>query len=374
MMKKKIGLILLGVMCAVSMGVKPVKATIEENTVIENQENKVVKHGVYEAKNITRYIDPNNATGESMARKSIVDTTKIEVKEGKTFFTIEFTKDMYMFMSNLSASIDGQALSVIGDNNARTITFEVPSMDTEVLIGMDVVMMGRSVQCYVKNDMSTLKTISEEFEDVKKPEVGDTKVLEDGNYTIQNDVTYAENNSHALEMARKLLNAESNLEVKDGKNYLTLNFNQELYKAVGSLAVKVDSKEVKVEKNDEKCTVTFEVPNLKSDIQVTTAITMMGNREVTFGVVLKEDSVKVVSKEDNKPVDNNGGNVQDNTNGENVDTVEPEEDKTSTPKVEEVTSSNNEVVSTGESLSLASSILGLMTTGASAAFFARKRK
>ena len=101
---------------------------------------------------------------------------------------------------------------------------------------------------------------------------------------------------------------------------------------------------------------------------------MMGNREVTFGVVLKEDSVKVVSKEDNKPVDNNGGNVQDNTNGENVDTVEPEEDKTPTPKVEEVTSSNNEVVSTGESLSLASSILGLMTTGASAAFFARKRK
>ena len=374
MMKKKIGLILLGVMCAVSIGGNPAKAAIEENTVIESQENRVVKHGVYEAKNITRYVDSNNATGESMARKSIVDTTKIEVKEGKTFFTIEFAEDMYMFMSNLSASIDGQALSVIGDNNARTITFEVPSMDTEVLIGMNVVMMGKSVQCYVKNDMSTLKTISEEFEDVKKPEAENPKALEDGNYTIQNDVTYAENNSHALEMARKLLNAESNLEVKDGKNYLTLNFDQELYKSIGSLAVKVDSKEVKVEKNDEKCTVTFEVPNLKSDIQVTTAITMMGNRKVTFGVVLKEDSVKVVSKEDNKPVDNNGGNIQDNTNEENVDTVEPEEDKTSTPKVEEVTFSNNEVVSTGESLSLASSILGLMTTGASAAFFARKRK
>lgn len=133
----------------------------ENNTVISKSVKQEINDGIYKVKNKTAYIQPGNETGESMARNALNEITEVEVKEGKTFLTLSFNKDLYQFMKNIRASVDGKQLEVVEDKENKSIKVEVPSIESKLLVEMNIVIMGRDVQFYMTNDMSTLETINE---------------------------------------------------------------------------------------------------------------------------------------------------------------------------------------------------------------------
>lgn len=126
----------------------------------------VLEDGKYKASNITRYYT-DSEHGNSSARRAIESETLIKVENGKTYLTITFSS-MYSMLENISVSLDGKKLDIVEDSNARTVTFEVPSVDTEVLLGMNIKGMNHAVDFYVINDMDTLAKISEETDNQQK--------------------------------------------------------------------------------------------------------------------------------------------------------------------------------------------------------------
>lgn len=144
-----------------SIAMADVVSSNENNTVISKSVKQKINDGIYKVKNKTAYIQPGNETGESMARNALNEVTEVEVKEGKTFLTLSFNKDLYQFMKNIRASVDGKQLEAVEDKENKSIKVEVPSIESKLLVEMNIVIMGRDVQFYMTNDMSTLETINE---------------------------------------------------------------------------------------------------------------------------------------------------------------------------------------------------------------------
>ena len=80
-----------------------------------NNNKEIVEHlngGIYEVENKTSYITPGNETGESMARRALEKTTKLTIKNGKTYMKLNFNKALYSFMQNIKVSIDGKNIKI----------------------------------------------------------------------------------------------------------------------------------------------------------------------------------------------------------------------------------------------------------------------
>ena len=43
-----------------------------------------LRDGIYEANNVTSYVEEGNSTGENMARNAIKEKTKFKIENGKT--------------------------------------------------------------------------------------------------------------------------------------------------------------------------------------------------------------------------------------------------------------------------------------------------
>ncbi|MBI6027408.1 NEAT domain-containing protein [Clostridium perfringens] len=344
-----------------------------------------LRDGIYEANNVTSYVEEGNSTGENMARNAVGEKTKFRIEDGKTLMTVYFNSSLYGFMNNIEVSAGGEALKIEENKDDKSITFEVPSPDTKVKIGLFITMMGRKVELFLVNDMNTVNLLDEaptinnakdisvtqgdaidllsgvigtdkEDSNLKVEISGDTSFIKDGkaeipgvypitykvtdssgqfdektvnvtvnkkttlgdgSYTLKNTVQYVGqgNMETGNSMARKVLSEDSRIDISNGKNTVTLTFNSELYAFLKNFNVTVDGEKVEAEVNKDNRTIKFNIPDLNSDIVVSTLVSMMG-KEVSFKTTLNYDTAKKL--EDNLEENNKPGNEgNENIPGEN---------------------------------------------------------
>lgn len=369
----------------VGVGADTVYAATNINSGTAIIRSEGLRDGIYEANNVTSYVEEGNSTGENMARNAVKEKTKFKIENGKTLMTVYFNSSLYGFMNNIEVSTGGEALKVEENKDDKSITFEVPSPDTKVKIGLFITMMGRKVELFLVNDMNTVNLLDEaptinnakdisvtqgdaidllsgvigtdkEDSNLKVDISGDTSFIKDGkaeipgvypitykvtdssgqfdektvnvtvnkkttlgdgSYTLKNTVQYVGqgNIETGNSMARKVLSEDSRIDISNGKNTVTLTFNSELYAFLKNFNVTVDGEKVEAEVNKDNRTIKFNIPDLNSDIVVSTLVSMMG-KEVSFKTTLNYDTAKKL--EDNLEDNNKPGN-EDNENipGEN---------------------------------------------------------
>ena len=369
----------------VGVGADTVYAATNINSGSAIVRSEGLRDGVYEANNVTSYVEEGNSTGENMARNAIKEKTKIKIENGKTLMTVYFNSSLYGFMNNIEVRAGGEDLKIEENKDDKSITFEVPSPDTKVKIGLFITMMGRKVELFLVNDMNTVNLLDEaptinnakdisvtqgdaidllsgvigtdkEDSNLKVEISGDTSFIKDGkaeipgvypitykvtdssgqfdektvnvtvnkkttlgdgSYTLKNTVQYVGqgNMETGNSMARKVLSEDSRIDISNGKNTVTLTFNSELYAFLKNFNVTVDGEKVEAEVNKDNRTIKFNIPDLNSDIVVSTLVSMMG-KEVSFKTTLNYDTAK---KLENNLEDNNKPGNEDNENipGEN---------------------------------------------------------
>lgn len=369
----------------VGVGADTVYAATNINSGSAIVRSEGLRDGVYEANNVTSYVEEGNSTGENMARNAIKEKTKFKIENGKILMTVYFNSSLYGFMNNIEVRAGGEDLKIEENKDDKSITFEVPSPDTKVKIGLFITMMGRKVELFLVNDMNTVNLLDEaptinnakdisvtqgdaidllsgvigtdkEDSNLKVEISGDTSFIKDGkaeipgvypitykvtdssgqfdektvnvtvnkkttlgdgSYTLKNTVQYVGqgNMETGNSMARKVLSEDSRIDISNGKNTVTLTFNSELYAFLKNFNVTVDGEKVEAEVNKDNRTIKFNIPDLNSDIVVSTLVSMMG-KEVSFKTTLNYDTAK---KLENNLEDNNKPGNEDNENipGEN---------------------------------------------------------
>ncbi|HAT4247158.1 TPA: LPXTG cell wall anchor domain-containing protein [Clostridium perfringens] len=369
----------------VGVGADTVYAATSVNSGTAIVRSEGLRDGIYEANNVTSYVEEGNSTGENMARNAVGEKTKFRIEDGKTLMTVYFNSSLYGFMNNIEVSAGGEPLKIEENKDDKSITFEVPSPDTKVKIGLFITMMGRKVELFLVNDMNTVNLLDEaptinnakdisvtqgdaidllsgvigtdkEDSNLKVEISGDTSFIKDGkaevpgvypitykvtdssgqfdektvnvtvnkkttlgdgSYTLKNTVQYVGqgNMETGNSMARKVLSEDSRIHISNGKNTVTLTFNSELYAFLKNFNVTVDGEKVEAEVNKENRTIKFNIPDLNSDIVVSTLVSMMG-KEVSFRTTLNYDTAKKL--EDNLEENNKPGNEgNENIPGEN---------------------------------------------------------
>lgn len=379
----------------VGVGADTVYAATSVNSGTAIVRSEGLRDGIYEANNVTSYVEEGNSTGENMARNAVGEKTKFRIEDGKTLMTVYFNSSLYGFMNNIEVSAGGEPLKIEENKDDKSITFEVPSPDTKVKIGLFITMMGRKVELFLVNDMNTVTLLDEaptinnakdisvtqgdaidllsgvigtdkEDSNLKVEISGDTSFIKDGkaevpgvypitykvtdssgqfdektvnvtvnkkttlgdgSYTLKNTVQYVGqgNMETGNSMARKVLSEDSRIHISNGKNTVTLTFNSELYAFLKNFNVTVDGEKVEAEVNKENRTIKFNIPDLNSDIVVSTLVSMMG-KEVSFRTTLNYDTAKKLEdnlEENNKPGNEGNENIPDeNENSGNQDNSE----------------------------------------------------
>ncbi|HBI6983279.1 TPA: NEAT domain-containing protein [Clostridium perfringens] len=364
----------------VGVGADTVYAATNINSGSAIVRSEGLRDGIYEANNVTSYVEEGNSTGENMARNAIKEKTKFKIENGKTLMTVYFNSSLYGFMNNIEVRAGGEDLKIEENKDDKSITFEVPSPDTKVKIGLFITMMGRKVELFLVNDMNTVNLLDEaptinnakdisvtqgdaidllsgvigtdkEDSNLKVEISGDTSFIKDGkaeipgvypitykvtdssgqfdektvnvtvnkkttlgdgSYILKNTVQYVGqgNMETGNSMARKVLSENSRIDISNGKNTVTLTFNSELYAFLKNFNVTVDGEKVEAEVNKDNRTIKFNIPDLNSDIVVSTLVSMMG-KEVSFKTTLNYDTAK---KLENNLEDNNKPGNEDNEN------------------------------------------------------------
>ena len=351
MLKKKLSIILASLMVVASIStinVSNVKG-VEVNSI---EINETLEDGKYTMTNSIEYYkeganEEQLEHGAQSARSVLSDETKVEIKDGKTIMTLYFNEKMYKFLQNIKVSLDGVDLQGVNNSEDKSISFEVPSIDSKVQLDMLVVVANHEVSFSVINNLNTLIKIQEEDlengkddnkedsletekpEENTKPEENQKPDENDGGnssnnnaesvkkiYTIENEVIHE--NAVGQSMARQYLNSVSTIEEVNGKYSITLTFtgvelmkNHEVYvngNKVNHTVVSSTDKELKIK---------FTINSLDDSLKVNTFVAPM-NRNVDFGVTLLKDTLKLVGTETSGSGSlNNGNNNSNNESNSN---------------------------------------------------------
>ncbi len=296
MLRKKICKLLSVIMIATSVfgAVTPVvKAYVINETILKNE--KQLQSGRYTVKNTTKYVEEGNTTGEGMARKVLKEDSKIVVKDGKVLLTMYFDEEMFKMLSDIKAFMDeGELISEV-NNDEKSVTMEVPSVNSKVKVDVTVSVMGRKVSFYVENNMDTL-TLEEAF----KEETG-AVVLEDGKYKASNITRYYTDSEHGNSSARRAIESETLIKVENGKTYLTITFSS-MYSMLENISVSLDGKKLDIVEDSNARTVTFEVPSVDTEVLLGMNIKGM-NHAVDFYVINDMDTLAKISEETDNPAE-----------------------------------------------------------------------
>ena len=285
-------------------------STSKPDTSINNQSG-TIKNGTYTVKNNVEYVGTGNAElGNSMARKVLGEYSKIVAKDGKITATLNFTEDQYDFIGNFRVKVDGKDVKVSVDKTNRTISFEMPSIDSDVLVTINVSIMGRDVSFKTIFDKSTLvfgdntvnngsgisnntnNSIDNSTTDDSESNKVESNVKKGKLYTIKNTVSHS--SQTGKEMARKYLNSTSKVEIIDGKTYVTLTFTGSSF--MKNHTIYVNGSKVShtvVSKLGDSISLRFKVSNLSDSIKVGLYVVPM-SRNIEFGVNLLEDTLTFV--------------------------------------------------------------------------------
>lgn len=146
-----------------------------------------------------------------------------------------------------------------------------------------------------------------------------------GHYQVKNVVIL--DNPVGYSMVRGILNETSNVEIKDGKYYLTLEIGQS--SLMKNIVIKANSKTLSYTKTNvgnDTIRIKVEIPSLSTKLNISTYVDAM-SKTVDFDVKLNESTLKFVSanQEGQLPENNNQGTIpgggSNNSNSGSNDTV-----------------------------------------------------
>ena len=150
-------------------------------------------------------------------------------------------------------------------------------------------------------------------------------------------------------MVRNLLSETTNMEVKNGKTYITLRMSS--YSLMKDITIKVNNKTVKFTKNlinNDTVEFVVEVPNLNAKITMGMFVTAM-DKTVDFDITFNKESVKFISSneeptipESNSGSTNNGGSNSSSSNNSTNNSDEKVENTTVKGKLYTI---KNEIIS-----------------------------
>lgn len=173
----------------------------------------------------------------------------------------------------------------------------------------------------------------------------DDKVLKDGKYKIENDALHITEDKES--MARKFLEKESSIRVKDGQQFLSITFsNKSMMKNV-KVTVNEAVAEIKTtNETDNTITYEFKINSIKDKIIVSAS--PFPSMKVDFRLILKEDTLEKeedLTTPEEKPGDGNQESEKPDTNkpeNNKPETEKPQEKPdTSKPEVEKPTNKPN---------------------------------
>ena len=313
------------------------------------KEKKVIEEGIYTIKNKTEYIGSGNSqVGNDMARKTLKDSTYLEVKGEKNILNLRFDEEQFKFIGDVKVQVDGKNTDIVLDRSKAEATFQIPSIESEIIVTVEVKIMGRETSFKTVLLEETLEKVKKEEVDKQDPnkedsnkENNDNKEENNGDentdkdkeintpgstvdpssnketgssnndsekvsvkneivkgklYSIENEVHYKDNNPTGMAMARQYLDSTSTIEEVNGVKYINLTFSGIDY--MSNHRFYVNGKEVSFRKTSDdgkKATFRFEIPDLSSTIKVKMFVAPMG-RDVEFDVTLKEDTLKFIKE------------------------------------------------------------------------------
>ena len=282
-----------------------------------NTTSGTIKDGTYTVSNDVSYVGTGNSElGNNMARQVLEEKNLIEVKNGKITVTLTFAQEQYSFLENFRVSVDGKNVKTTVNKSNRTISFEIPSIDSEVLVTVKVSIMGRDVSFKTTFDKSSLVfgdstgnngSSNNNNSGTSNNGITNNGITNNGSsddsvtesvakkgklYTIKNTVSHS--SQTGKDMARKYLNSTSKVEIVDGQTYVTFTFTGASY--MKNHAIYVNGSKVShtvVSKSGDSISLRFKVSDLSDSIKVGLYVIPM-SREISFGVSLLEDTLKFV--------------------------------------------------------------------------------
>ena len=272
---------------------------------------------------------------------SYLKESYLKIENGKRYMVLVLSSGK--MMKSVVPSINGESVEYTNDldGDTRTISFEIKSLQDDIRINFQINPFGNFVvnaNCRVKSEIVTGSTDKEDKEDkddtvtgpTQKPETPDNSDKEDNkeedkedssNSTYKNGYYQVKNivildNEVGYSMVRGLLNETSNLEIRDGKYYLTFEMGQS--SLMKDIVIKANSKELKYTKKNvgnDTIRITVEIPSLSSKLNISTYVTMMG-KNVDFDLKLNQSTLKFVSSNEEGQLPGNNNNAGNN-NGSN---------------------------------------------------------
>lgn len=347
------------------------------------EESSVLENGTYTLNNYTYKV---GTTQQSMARQFIEDKTVVTVKDGKITMTLKYMGLGLTGIRNTVIKVNGAVVnSVVNDD--KSISFEVPSLNSNIQVQMDINVesMGfAEVQSIdFVNDINTLTKVEDNNsgsdDKVETPENPDNNnggntgnegsnngssnngtTEEQGTkvYTGKNNVTH--DSATGLSMARKALEETLKVEEVNGKKYVTLTFTSMGSTMMNNHTVYVNGAKVDATKsvNNDIVSLRFAIGSLEDSIKVSAYVTMMGSN-VEFGVDILEDTLTLVTD----GTTNNGGTTGSTTGG----TTSGSSNNSSTSNENTTTTEEETKVTKGKLYSIQNSVTHESETGRSMA-------
>ena len=347
------------------------------------EESSVLENGTYTLNNYTYKV---GTTQQSMARQFIEDKTVVTVKDGKITMTLKYMGLGLTGIRNTVIKVNGAVVnSVVNDD--KSISFEVPSLNSNIQVQMDINVesMGfAEVQSIdFVNDINTLTKVEDNNsgsdDKVETPENPDNNnggntgnegsnngssnngtTEEQGTkvYTGKNNVTH--DSATGLSMARKALEETLKVEEVNGKKYVTLTFTSMGSTMMNNHTVYVNGAKVDATKlvNGNIVSLRFAIGSLEDSIKVSAYVTMMGSN-VEFGVDILEDTLTLVTD----GTTNNGGTTGSTTGG----TTSGSSNNSSTSNENTTTTEDETKVTKGKLYSIQNSVTHESETGRSMA-------
>ncbi len=246
-------------------------------------------------------------------KESDTVTVEFEISSLEDKVSLSFSYNTPMGPMTHSARVES---SLVSSEDKKEDEVKPPSNDKEDK--EDDVVIPPSNDKDDKEDDIVIPPSNDKEDEVKPPSNNNDSNINNTNkngfYQLKNIVKC--DNAVGYQMVRNLLSETTNMEVKNGKTYITLRLSS--YSLMGDINVKVNNKTLKFTKNvidNDTVELTVEVPNLDAQITMGMFVKAM-NQTVSFGVALDKTSVKFISsnEEPTIPDSNNGNSNNGNSN------------------------------------------------------------
>lgn len=317
----------------------------------EDDKNEVVEENEQALNTVLRH----ETQDKDSSANRYLESSKLKTVDGKKYIVLNFNSGN-MFTA-MKASVNGKEVETKFEYDEKsdiaTVEFEISSLQDDMLLSFtyntpmgsmthsariqsEIASTGDKDDAVVpptadKEDNVIPPTTDKEEDktdsDNSNTDNGPTSnsTYKNGYYQLNNKVEC--DNAVGYQMVRNLLSETTNMEVKNGKTYVTLRMSS--YSLMSNITMKVNNKSVNFTKNViDKDTVelTVEVPNVNAKITMGMYVNAMG-QTVSFGVTFDKDSLKFISSNEEPTIpDSNNESINNSvtnnsTNNESTDTT-----------------------------------------------------